>query len=94
MLDQCLELGKAKPEDTEPVRGQIVVSLLSRDGVTGSRTAVVDASGHVMSPNGLPAGWEERKTMSGRVYYVNHNTKTTQWSRPGERFENVLKSSK
>ena len=32
--------------------------------------------------NGLPAGWEERKTSCGRVYYVNHNDKHTQWQKP------------
>jgi len=32
--------------------------------------------------DGLPPGWEERKTSTGRVYYVNHNEKTTQWHRP------------
>lgn len=30
----------------------------------------------------LPEGWEERKTPNGRVYYVNHVTKSTQWDRP------------
>ena len=30
----------------------------------------------------LPAGWEMRITDNGRVYYVDHNTKTTTWSRP------------
>lgn len=30
----------------------------------------------------LPDGWEDRRTPDGRVYYVNHVTKTTQWSRP------------
>lgn len=26
-----------------------------------------------LNDNGLPDGWEERKTSTGRVYYVNHN---------------------
>lgn len=30
----------------------------------------------------LPTGWAMRKTKEGRVYYVNHLTKTTQWTRP------------
>mmetsp|Transcript_35567 Transcript_35567/g.111266 ORF Transcript_35567/g.111266 Transcript_35567/m.111266 type:complete len:300 (-) Transcript_35567:2234-3133(-) len=30
----------------------------------------------------LPPGWEERVHASGRVYYVNHNDKTTTWDRP------------
>ncbi|XP_055993235.1 NEDD4-like E3 ubiquitin-protein ligase WWP2 [Sorex fumeus] len=30
----------------------------------------------------LPAGWEQRELPNGRVYYVDHNTKTTTWERP------------
>uniref|UniRef100_A0A7S1XXG6 WW domain-containing protein n=1 Tax=Phaeomonas parva TaxID=124430 RepID=A0A7S1XXG6_9STRA len=30
----------------------------------------------------LPEGWEERTDASGRTYYVDHNTQTTQWTRP------------
>jgi len=62
-----------------------VVSLLSRDGVSGNKTAVVDSSGHITTQAELPPGWEERRTMAGRPYYVNHNTKTTQWNRPMDR---------
>ncbi|XP_077592865.1 E3 ubiquitin-protein ligase NEDD4-like isoform X2 [Stigmatopora nigra] len=31
---------------------------------------------------GLPPGWEERKDAKGRTYYVNHNSRTTTWTRP------------
>ncbi|KAG6820709.1 hypothetical protein H0H93_012762 [Arthromyces matolae] len=31
----------------------------------------------------LPAGWERRTDSHGRHYYVDHNTRTTQWNRPG-----------
>eukprot|EP00092_Neocalanus_flemingeri_P007377 GFUD01007965.1.p1 GENE.GFUD01007965.1~~GFUD01007965.1.p1 ORF type:complete len:951 (+),score=202.95 GFUD01007965.1:231-3083(+) len=66
-----------------PVKGQIVVSLLSRDGHgTGSLNAVVDPLGNLSCPLDLPEGWEERRTNSGRVYYVNHYLRTTQWERP------------
>ncbi|XP_078491561.1 NEDD4-like E3 ubiquitin-protein ligase WWP1 [Ciona intestinalis] len=30
----------------------------------------------------LPAGWEVRIDRMGRIYYVDHNTKTTTWERP------------
>ncbi|MBN3298189.1 WWP2 ligase, partial [Amia calva] len=30
----------------------------------------------------LPHGWEQRVLPNGRVYYVDHNTKTTTWERP------------
>lgn len=66
-----------------PVKGQIVVSLMSRDGYgTGSLNAVVDPLGNLSCPADLPEGWEERRTPTGRVYYVNHYLRTTQWERP------------
>lgn len=33
-------------------------------------------------PQPLPAGWEMRRDQRGRVYYVDHNTRTTTWQRP------------
>ena len=30
----------------------------------------------------LPAGWERREDGLGRTYYVDHNTRTTTWTRP------------
>jgi E3 ubiquitin-protein ligase NEDD4 len=30
----------------------------------------------------LPAGWEMRLTSNARVYFVDHNTKTTTWDDP------------
>src|SRR5947207_9296063 len=32
--------------------------------------------------NELPSGWEKRETGDGRTFYVDHNTRTTQWNRP------------
>ena len=32
--------------------------------------------------NQLPPGWEEKTTSSGRLYYVDHRSKRTQWERP------------
>ncbi|XP_058828443.1 E3 ubiquitin-protein ligase SMURF2 [Topomyia yanbarensis] len=90
---QRLELCKASQDDPEPVKGQIIVSLMSRDATTGGTPlAIVGPTGDVRGPDDdekiakdeLPPGWEERLTQDGRVYYVNHVTKTTQWSRPTE----------
>ncbi|XP_055592000.1 E3 ubiquitin-protein ligase SMURF2 [Uranotaenia lowii] len=90
---QRLELCKASHDDPEPVKGQIIVSLMSRDGTTGGTPlAIVGPAGDVRGPDDdeeiskddLPAGWEERLTQTGRLYYVNHVTKTTQWLRPTE----------
>ena len=34
-------------------------------------------------PNGpLPDGWEKRVEPNGRVYFVNHKNRTTQWEDP------------
>jgi hypothetical protein len=32
--------------------------------------------------NPLLPGWEERTDEHGRTYYIDHNTKTTTWTRP------------
>lgn len=34
------------------------------------------------NPEPLPAGWERRIQFDGRVYYVNHKNRTTQWEDP------------
>lgn len=82
---QRLDLSRSNLDDLEPVKGQIVVSLLSRDGHgygCGSQNVVVDRLGNLSCPDDLPEGWEERRTASGRVYYVNHFTRSTQWEKP------------
>jgi hypothetical protein len=33
---------------------------------------------------GLPALWEVRENVAGRRYYVDHNTRSTTWVRPGK----------
>jgi hypothetical protein len=30
----------------------------------------------------LPAGWEERRHVDGRIFYIDHNNRTTQWEDP------------
>ena len=34
----------------------------------------------------LPAGWERREDNLGRTYYVDHNTRTTTWTRPSANY--------
>lgn len=34
----------------------------------------------------LPAGWERREDNLGRTYYVDHNTRSTTWTRPSANF--------
>ncbi|XP_034282608.1 NEDD4-like E3 ubiquitin-protein ligase WWP2 isoform X3 [Pantherophis guttatus] len=40
------------------------------------------SQGAVQALETLPAGWEQRELPNGRVYYVDHNTKSTTWERP------------
>uniref|UniRef100_A0A0V0G8E9 E3 ubiquitin-protein ligase n=1 Tax=Triatoma dimidiata TaxID=72491 RepID=A0A0V0G8E9_TRIDM len=83
---QRLDLSKANSDDSEVVKGQIVISLMSRDGPHSSRDITQDNTesvGHVSQQTAeLPDGWEERRTSHGRLFYVNHHTKTTQWTAP------------
>ncbi|KAJ2161410.1 hypothetical protein GGF46_001505 [Coemansia sp. RSA 552] len=45
--------------------------------------AVAGIAGQTASRLGpLPSGWEMRLTAQGRVYFVDHNTKTTTWDDP------------
>ncbi|XP_012584236.1 PREDICTED: E3 ubiquitin-protein ligase NEDD4 isoform X2 [Condylura cristata] len=44
-----------------------------------------DAACHLQQqqePSPLPPGWEERQDILGRTYYVNHESRRTQWKRP------------
>ncbi|XP_024658794.2 E3 ubiquitin-protein ligase NEDD4-like isoform X3 [Maylandia zebra] len=40
------------------------------------------STAYTLTTPGLPPGWEERKDAKGRTYYVNHNNRTTTWTRP------------
>lgn len=93
IVDQRMDLCKSSPDDQTPVKGQIIISMLSRDAITGTGNpglAIVGPAGDVRGPDEdepaneprIPEGWEDRRTPDGRVYYVNHVTRTTQWSRP------------
>lgn len=35
-----------------------------------------------LDPNGMPLGWEAMKDKNGRIYFVNHNLRTTTWDDP------------
>lgn len=81
---QKLDLIKLNPDDPVPIRGQLVLSLLSQDGTAGVSS---------QQPSPLPDGWEERKTENGRLYYVNHKTKTTQWVKPTKSHSKITTGS-
>ncbi|KAM4619556.1 NEDD4-like E3 ubiquitin-protein ligase WWP2 isoform 2-T2 [Polymixia lowei] len=68
-----------------PSPGQDALGLAppAEPGPTGT-SGTEQASGTATEPvaDSLPAGWEQRVLPHGRVYYVDHNTKTTTWERP------------
>ncbi|KAI0471339.1 HECT-domain-containing protein [Xylaria cf. heliscus] len=66
-----------------PIRTNGVNGTASVNGSTSSQAR----SSTQMSPfednhGRLPAGWERREDHLGRTYYVDHNSRTTSWTRP------------
>ena len=60
-----------------------VMSLTAHDKTRTERSTTWER------PQPLPPGWEMRRDPRGRVYYVDHNTRTTTWQRPNtERLQN------
>lgn len=56
LSDQCLDLCKASQDDSEPVKGQIIISLLSRDGPCGGTPlAIVSPLGDIRGPLNGPS---------------------------------------
>uniref|UniRef100_A0A8C0YLQ9 E3 ubiquitin-protein ligase NEDD4-like n=1 Tax=Cyprinus carpio carpio TaxID=630221 RepID=A0A8C0YLQ9_CYPCA len=55
------------------------------DGVsdqTQPPTPTSPSATYALTTPGLPPGWEERRDPKGRTYYVNHNNRSTTWTRP------------
>ncbi|XP_039544248.1 E3 ubiquitin-protein ligase NEDD4-like isoform X5 [Pimephales promelas] len=50
--------------------------------VTGVEDTMSPSASYALTTPGLPPGWEERKDPKGRMYYVNHNNRSTTWTRP------------
>uniref|UniRef100_A0A3Q1C8Q0 E3 ubiquitin-protein ligase NEDD4-like n=1 Tax=Amphiprion ocellaris TaxID=80972 RepID=A0A3Q1C8Q0_AMPOC len=76
---------------TDGVSDQAQAPPLTRSQTRRTRAQTVSGGEEPMSPSataytlttpGLPPGWEERKDAKGRTYYVNHNNRTTTWTRP------------
>uniref|UniRef100_A0A672YY76 E3 ubiquitin-protein ligase n=1 Tax=Sphaeramia orbicularis TaxID=375764 RepID=A0A672YY76_9TELE len=74
---------------TDGVSDQAQAPPLMSSQTRRTRAQTVTGGEEPMSPTayslttpGLPPGWEERKDGKGRTYYVNHNNRTTTWTRP------------
>lgn len=60
-----------------------IIVLLQAHGNQAAASGPSTSMGDDDDPLGpLPAGWERRKQPEGRVYYVNHKNRTTQWEDP------------
>ena len=49
---------------------------------TGSSSTISSTATEEDTLGALPDGWEKRVEPNGRVYYVNHKNRTTQWEDP------------
>ncbi|XP_048887444.1 E3 ubiquitin-protein ligase NEDD4a isoform X2 [Brienomyrus brachyistius] len=82
----CEDLSRLQPSGGVGP-GERRTSLTGRSSARGS-AAQTPAEEHpaltMLLPTsaGLPPGWEEKMDSKGRVYYVNHNSRTTTWTRP------------
>ncbi|EPQ55532.1 HECT-domain-containing protein [Gloeophyllum trabeum ATCC 11539] len=61
-------------------RPESPVSVRSQQQVRRAQSQLL---GPESSSGSLPPGWEVRMDPRGRQYYVDHNTQTTTWHRPG-----------
>ncbi|XP_076027893.1 E3 ubiquitin-protein ligase NEDD4-like isoform X2 [Genypterus blacodes] len=77
MTDGVSDQAQASPlpsSQTRRTRAQTVTGV--------EETMSPSATAYALTTPGLPPGWEERKDGKGRTYYVNHNSRSTTWTRP------------
>ncbi|GAM20319.1 hypothetical protein SAMD00019534_034940 [Acytostelium subglobosum LB1] len=70
-----------------PLLGQMVAGTHTDVGIEGGQdlfSSLNGASSPTTQDAPLPTGWEKRTDDSGKVYYVDHNTKTSHWSLPAQ----------
>ncbi|MBN3324002.1 NEDD4 ligase, partial [Atractosteus spatula] len=75
--DRRTSLSRQRPPVIRP-------EISSRRGSSQTPTLEEQPTQPVFMPTsaGLPPGWEEKQDSKGRTYYVNHNSRTTTWTRP------------
>jgi E3 ubiquitin-protein ligase NEDD4 len=61
-------------------RRQQYIRMYGQNATNGSNTTIQTQP--VSQLGALPSGWEMRLTNTARVYFVDHNTKTTTWDDP------------
>ncbi|XP_059856134.1 NEDD4-like E3 ubiquitin-protein ligase WWP2 isoform X1 [Delphinus delphis] len=65
-----------------PATVTLPATATPEEGEEPSTSGTQQLPAAAQAPDALPAGWEQRELPNGRVYYVDHNTKTTTWERP------------
>ncbi|KAB0392392.1 hypothetical protein E2I00_016867 [Balaenoptera physalus] len=65
-----------------PATATLPAMATPEEGEEASTSGTQQLPAAAQAPDALPAGWEQRELPNGRVYYVDHNTKTTTWERP------------
>ncbi|XP_060145264.1 NEDD4-like E3 ubiquitin-protein ligase WWP2 isoform X2 [Globicephala melas] len=65
-----------------PATATLPATATPEEGEEPSTSGTQQLPAAAQAPDALPAGWEQRELPNGRVYYVDHNTKTTTWERP------------
>eukprot|EP00075_Anas_platyrhynchos_P032397 XP_027321650.1 NEDD4-like E3 ubiquitin-protein ligase WWP2 isoform X1 [Anas platyrhynchos] len=90
--------GAADMEEERPAAGATMTTPMAPSTADGPAAPALSSSGEpeeaapgsstpqaraaVLALDALPPGWEQRELPNGRVYYVDHNNKTTTWERP------------
>uniref|UniRef100_A0A8C3V742 E3 ubiquitin-protein ligase n=1 Tax=Catharus ustulatus TaxID=91951 RepID=A0A8C3V742_CATUS len=72
--------GTATSVSAAPAPPALSSSREAEEGASGPSAPPARAA--VLALDALPPGWEQRELPNGRVYYVDHNNKTTTWERP------------
>uniref|UniRef100_A0A8C1NDL9 HECT-type E3 ubiquitin transferase n=1 Tax=Cyprinus carpio TaxID=7962 RepID=A0A8C1NDL9_CYPCA len=75
------------PEFSDEISLRLSLAPDTNGEIPGPSSAVVrqdksPSASYALTTPGLPPGWEERKDPKGRMYYVNHNNRSTTWTRP------------
>ena len=77
MLEDWVEQGTSAQNTTSTSTGNITSSI-----TRNSFTYLSFSREGSMVEEPLPPGWDERRDNNGRVFYVDHNTRTTTFERP------------
>jgi hypothetical protein len=70
----------AGPSSSTPAVNGVSAPQVNGASRSGGFSAFEDSQGR------LPAGWERREDNLGRIYYVDHNTRSTTWRRPNAHY--------